>query len=48
MRVFVDEMITEIDDLCFNAASHEQILRMNCGDYLQLEKPVVGKVANKE
>ena len=48
MRVFVDEMITEIDDLCFNAGSHEQILRMDCGDYLKLEQPVVGKIAIKE
>ena len=48
MRVFVDEMITEIDDLCFNAGSHEQILRMDCGDYMKLEQPVVGKIAIKE
>lgn len=48
MRVFVDKMVTEVDDLCFNAASHEQTLRMNCGDYLQLEQPVVGAFAIKE
>jgi prolyl-tRNA editing enzyme YbaK/EbsC (Cys-tRNA(Pro) deacylase) len=47
MRVYVDEMITEIDDLCFNAGSHEQILRMDCGDYLKLEQPVVGQIAVK-
>ena len=48
MRVFVDEMVTEVDDLCFNAGSHEQILRMDCGDYLKLEQPVVGAIAVKE
>jgi len=47
-RVFVDQMVTEIDDLCFNAGSHEQILRMECGDYLKLEQPVVGAFAIKE
>ncbi len=48
LRVFVDEMVTEVDDLCFNAGSHEQILRMDCGDYLKLEQPVVGAFAIKE
>jgi Ala-tRNA(Pro) deacylase len=44
-RVFVDETVTEVDDLCFNAGSHEQILRMDCRDYLKLEQPVVGAFA---
>lgn len=48
MRVFVDEMVTEVDDLCFNAGSHEQIMRMNCADYLRFEQPVVGDFAVKE
>lgn len=48
MRVFVDEMVTEVDDLCFNAGSHEQIIRMDCGAYLQLEQPVIGSIAIKE
>ena len=47
-RVFVDKMVTEVDDLCFNAGSHEQILRMDCGDYLKLEQPVVGDFAIEE
>lgn len=46
--VYVDEMVTEIDDLCFNAGSHEQIMRMSCADYLQFEQPVVGVFAVKE
>ncbi len=48
MRVYVDEMVTEVDDLCFNAGSHEQILRMDCRDFLDLEQPVVGSFAIKE
>ena len=47
-RVFVDELVTEVDDLCFNAGSHEQILRMDCRDYLDLEQPVVGAFAVAE
>lgn len=48
MPIYVDEMVTEVDDLCFNAGSHEQIMRMNCADYLQFEQPVVGAFAVKE
>lgn len=48
IRVFVDAMVTDIDDLCFNAGSHEQILRMDSADYVALEKPVVGRIAIKE
>jgi len=48
MRVFVDEMVTEVDDLCFNAGSHEQIIRMDSGAYLELEQPVIGSIAIKE
>jgi Ala-tRNA(Pro) deacylase len=47
-RVFVDQMVTEVDDLCFNAGSHQQILRMECGAYLQLERPVIGAFSIKE
>ena len=48
MRVYVDSMVTEVDDLCFNAGSHEQILRMDSADFVALEKPVVGDIAIKE
>ncbi len=48
MRVYVDEMVTEVDDLCFNAGSHEQIMRMSCVDYLEFEQPVKGTIAIKE
>lgn len=48
LRVFVDPMVTEVDDLCFNAGSHEQIIRMACSDYLEIEQPVIGAIAVKE
>ena len=48
MPIYVDEMVTEVDDLCFNAGSHEQIMRMSCADYLQFEQPLVGVFAVKE
>jgi Ala-tRNA(Pro) deacylase len=48
MRVFVDGMVTEVDDLCFNAGSHEQILRLECKDFLKLEQPVTGAFAIHE
>jgi len=47
-RVFADEMVTEVDDLCFNAGTHEQILRMEYLDYVKLEQPVIGTFAIKE
>jgi len=48
IRVFVDDLVIEIDDLCFNAGTHEQIMRMDCGDYLKLEQPATGTIAIKE
>jgi Ala-tRNA(Pro) deacylase len=48
MRVFIDEMVKEVDDICFNAGSHGQIIRMDCDDYLTLERPVIGDIAVKE
>ncbi len=48
MRVFMDEMVKEVDDVCFNAGSHAQIIRMECDDYIGLERPVIGDFAVKE
>ena len=48
LRVFVDRMVTEVDNLCFNAGTHEQIMRMDCSDYLEIERPVLGDFAIKE
>lgn len=48
LAVYVDEMVTEVDDLCFNAGSHDRIIRMDCADFLELEQPVRGAFAVKE
>jgi len=48
MRVFVDRMVSEVDDICFNAGTHAQVIRMECDDYIKLEKPVIGEFALKE
>ena len=48
MRVFMDEMVSEVDDVCFNAGTHAQIIRMECDDYLRLEQPVIGHFVVKD
>ncbi|MCK4709608.1 MAG: YbaK/EbsC family protein [Gammaproteobacteria bacterium] len=48
MRVLMDEMVSEVDDICFNAGTHAQIIRMECDDYLRLEQPVIGQFAVKD
>lgn len=46
--VYVDELVVEVDDLCFNAGTHDQIMRMDCADFLELEKPTRGTFSVKE
>ncbi len=48
VRVFLDQMVRDVDDVCFNAGSHIQILRMECDDYVRLVEPVVGEFAVKK
>ena len=48
MPVYLDTITREVDDICFNAGSHTQIVRMSCDDYVRLVKPVVGSFAIKE
>ena len=48
LRVFMDQMVSEVDDICFNAGTHAQIIRMECEDYLKLEHPSIGDFAVKE
>ncbi len=48
MPVYMDEMVREVDDICFNAGSHVQVLRMECEDYVALAKPVIGHFSVKE
>jgi len=48
MRVILDNMVSEVDDICFNAGSHAQIIRMECDDFIRLEQPATGEFALKE
>lgn len=48
MRIYADEMIREIDDICFNAGTHAQIIRMDSSDLLAIEQPAIGQIAIKE
>ncbi len=48
MRVFMDRMVSEVDDICFNAGTHAQVIRIECDDYIKLEKPVIGEFALKD
>ena len=48
MPVYLDKITREVDDICFNAGSHTQIVRMSCDDYVRLVEPIVGSFAIKE
>lgn len=48
MHVYVDEMLTEDDDIVFNACSHSQAIQMTYDDYARLVEPCVAQFAVKE
>lgn len=48
MRVYADEMIRDIDDICFNAGTHAQMIRMESADLIAIEQPLFGRIAIKE
>jgi Ala-tRNA(Pro) deacylase len=48
MPVFADSMLSEDDDISFNAGSHTQVIRMAYDDYERLVEPVVGEFATRE
>ena len=48
MPVYMDEMVRAVDQICFNAGSHQQIFRMECDDYVNLVSPRIGNFAVKE
>ncbi len=48
MHVYVDEMLTEDDDIVFNACSHSQAIQMSYDDYARLVEPCVAQFAVKE
>lgn len=41
MEVFVDAILTEDEDIVFNAGTHSELIKMNYVDYARLVKPKV-------
>jgi Ala-tRNA(Pro) deacylase len=41
-RVFVDERLTDDDQIVFNAGNHTEAVRMSYADFQRLAEPVVG------
>lgn len=46
MPVSVDGLLTAQDTIAFNAGSHEDVVRMNTGDWLELVRPAVVSFAH--
>ena len=44
MPVYMDEMVRAVDRICFNAGTHQQILRMETDDYVELVKREITRV----
>jgi len=45
MDVFVDESLTEDEEIAFNAGSHTELIRLAYNDYEKLVKPKVVNIA---
>src|SRR5579884_2684052 len=39
MPVYVDESLTTVQDIAFNAGSHRELMRMSCKDFARLLNP---------
>ena len=47
MDVFVEEDLTDDEDIAFNAGSHSELVRLSVKDYLGLVKPEVMKLSTR-
>jgi Ala-tRNA(Pro) deacylase len=47
MEVLVDEVLTENQEIAFNAGSHRELMRMAYRDYENLVKPKVARFSSK-
>ena len=45
LRCFVDTSLTHDEDICFNATTHSEVIKMKYTDFERLEKPVIGTFA---
>lgn len=48
MDVYVASVLTEDDEIAFNAGSHTELIRLSYSDFERSVKPVVGEFATKE
>ena len=42
LPTYVDSMLTEDEDICFNATTHSEVIKMRYEEYEKLVKPVIG------
>ena len=45
LPTYVDSSLTHDDDICFNAATHSEVIKMGYPEYEKLVKPVIGTFA---
>lgn len=45
VEVFVDELLTEDDEIAFNAETHSELIRISFNDFFRLVKPSIGEFA---
>lgn len=45
LPTFVDSSLAKDDDICFNATTHSEVIKMKYSDYERLVKPIIGTLA---
>ena len=45
LPTYVDSSLTEDEEICFNATTHSEVIKMNYREYEKLVKPVIGTFA---
>ena len=45
LPTYVDSSLTQDEDICFNATTHSEVIKMKYSDYERLVKPVIGTFA---
>ena len=45
LQTYVDTSLTKDDDICFNAATHSEVIKMKYSDYEKLVQPIIGTFA---
>ncbi|MGD2173761.1 MAG: YbaK/EbsC family protein [Candidatus Brocadiaceae bacterium] len=48
LKTYVDESLAGYDEIVFRAGTHDKTIKMNYGDYVALEEPVLGAFATEE